>query len=276
MRALLKEAPDTPLAQTVRKQLARQVARRKPWHVGASVAYGYNDNVLGVPSGDVLPADVTTSQSHFVAYGVSGRYDWRITPKNILSSGYVLNGSAYDDVGEADFMDHLFYLDYAQGVRSNVEVGGRLGYDRLFIDGDSLRQEFALRPYTLWQPVAEATIELAYRFAYSEYFTTPTDVNLDRDSQSHSLSVTGRYTIADLPLPDAVRFGDAGALPLRLRFGLSGTNNNADGQDFDYNSYSLAPGVDVSLPHDVMLELSLHTRTHYANDNSLARLVFPH
>ena len=60
-------------------------------------------------------------------------------------------------------------------------------------------------------------------------------------------------------------------MKLRLRFGLSGTNNNADGQDFDYNSYSLAPGVEVSLPHDVILELSLtHTRTHYANDNSLA------
>jgi tetratricopeptide (TPR) repeat protein len=271
LRRLLEEAPEAPLAETIREELARLAPPPKPWHLGASLSYGFNDNVLAVPNALVLPTDVTTSQSHFIAFSADARYDWRITRRQILSPGYVFSGTDYDDIDTVDFQDHLFYLNYAHGLGPNLEAAGRLSYDRLVVNGSGLRDELAVRPSLVWLAGPWGTFEAAYRFADSDWFTTPATTARNRDSRTHTVSVTGFFLIPDLPLPEALRFGDDRPLPVRPRLGYALTVNNANGPDFDFLSHTFSPGVNFTLPYEFLLDLSFDlTLTEYFHRNSLA------
>ncbi|MFQ5939594.1 MAG: tetratricopeptide repeat protein [Alphaproteobacteria bacterium] len=271
LRRLLEEAPEAPLAVTIREELARLAPPPRPWHVGGAVSYGFNDNVLAVPNALVLPTDVTTSQSHFIAFSADARYDWWITRRDVLTPGYVFSGVEYDDVDTADFQDHLFYLNYAHGLGPNLEAAGRISYARTIVNGSGLRDELALRPSVAWRAFRGATIEAAYRFADSDYFTTPTSTARNRDSRTHTASLSGFYTIPNPPVPAWARLGYDGPLPVNLRFGYAATVNAANGTDFDFIAHTISPGINLTLPYEVILDLSFtFTDTNFDKRNSLA------
>lgn len=139
LETLFREAPQSPLARALKgrigevRELQRRGAERRraaarPWRVGGSLALGYSDNVLLLPDGDLnLPSDVTSNQSRFVAFSADPRYDWRLDAESVVSAGYVLQGTKYFSVSEADYHDHVAYVDYTRRLSPDLGITGRAG-----------------------------------------------------------------------------------------------------------------------------------------------------
>ncbi len=272
LETLFREAPRSPLARSLKgrigeiRELRRQGEERrraaaKPWRVGGSLAYGYNDNVLLLADGDLnLPSDVTSNQSRFVEYSADGRYDWRLDARSVVSAGYVLQGTAYLSVGEANYHDHVGFAEYTRRLSSDLGFTGRAGYGKTFLDGKDFSDRLSLRPALAYRPVERTTIEASYALNAIDFSTDPANPAQDRDGLGHTFGAT---LFLDL----------TGVLPTnpRLRADFAYTSNQADGDDFDYGSFAASGGIDLSLPWRVGLSGTFAvTNTNYDNPNSFS------
>jgi len=94
----------------------------------------------------------------------------------------------------------------------------------------------------------------------TEFSTNPSTPARDRDSFAHTFGGTLFYDLKDKMQTDP-----------RLRIDLAYTSNDADGSDFDYGSFSVSGGADLSLPWKVNLSVTYAvTNTNYDNPNSFS------
>ncbi|MDH5747681.1 MAG: tetratricopeptide repeat protein [Rhodospirillales bacterium] len=265
---LLNEAPDSKLAQLVRKKQAeikkaRTAAPPKPWQVGASVTVGYNDNVFLLPEDSLLSptGGISEKESIQTTYSADGSYTWRVSPQDNLTAGYILNGAASVEDDEADYNNHLFFANYSHAIKPGLGASARIGYAKTFVDGDNFRDQVSFRPSLVYKYNDITVLEAAYAYAYSDYDTSPTVAAVtDRDSNAHSLGLTAIFDLSKEVPHD-----------LQVRLGTSYTWNDADGDDFDYRALSFFAAATMSFPYQLTLDIfGGLTKTDYTERNSYA------
>jgi hypothetical protein len=88
---ILDEASDSQVGQILRSRLPRSPSAaqaRKPWYIIASLSGGHNDNVIGLPTGALLPSDLSSKSSAFMRFQFDGGYSWRLNDISSVSAGY--------------------------------------------------------------------------------------------------------------------------------------------------------------------------------------------
>lgn len=192
LKRIMIETPDSRLGRALWGGLASEVQRaqaegaetpRKPWRVSASLSGGYNDNVVALGDGLPLPTDISSKDSPFTQFALGASYDQLLSPDDAITYGYTLNSNFYSDVDGFDVIDQYFYLRYSRRLRHDL-IATLTGSDQYtLVDSEGFRNELALRPALLYQINEYSTVELAYRFAFSDYFSDVAIGVLDRDAK---------------------------------------------------------------------------------------------
>jgi len=261
LRRLSGFTGDSPVTDALRRYLPDQAdvvltPDEKRWRLRVTVGGGWNDNVLAVADGLALPGDVTSRDAWFARIGVAGAYDLLVGERDRLVVGYGLDTLFHEqELNDADLIDQQWYALYQRRLSDRWTASVQLADDYTIIGGDSFRNQISLRPAVQARLSPYFSAELSYRAAFSEYYFDTTAV-LDRDSDTHSFGLTFNY---DLPKTQ-----------LSTQAGLQYTINNADGDDFDFNSTA----VFISLSHPLVFQVDAtvgwtHVFQDYRNDNSL-------
>jgi len=254
---LLREAPESPLARTLREQLARLVPPPpKPGRVTVSAGGGYNSNVIALGDGIPLPSDISSKRSGFSRFTLGAGYDWRLTAGDTLTAGYGFLADVYENVSGFDLLDHFFSVDYRHAFTRDLVATLRLSDELTLLGGDTFRNQVALRPALGYRPVYWAVLELGWSVAGNDYYF-PTIPQQDRDSTTHTVSLLGFFRIPGTRLSG--------------RLGYFHTWNLADGPDFDFETDGFQLGLGHPLPWRITADLLwTHTFDRYAHLNSLA------
>jgi Flp pilus assembly protein TadD len=90
LNTLMQDAPNSPSGVVLRDTLRRAAAaaprqKSKPWFGSFSISGGNNSNVIGLPEGSVLPADVSSKRSNFIRTQADAGYNFRIDPDSALT-----------------------------------------------------------------------------------------------------------------------------------------------------------------------------------------------
>ncbi len=264
---LLNEAPNSKLALTIKKKRDKILKARaaaapaRPWQLGASVSFGYNDNVFLLPENSLMtPSEISEKESVQTTYTAGGSYNWRVSPKAMLTAGYGLSGVSSFEDDEADYNNHLFFANYARVIKPGLGMSTRLSYDKTFVDSDNFLDRISFRPSLTYRYNGITVLEAAYTYANSDYETSPPAAVRDRDSNTNTLGIT-----AILDLSKEVPFD------LQLRVGASHTWNDADGDDFDFRAFALFASGTFTLPYQLTLDAyGGMTRTAFTERNSFA------
>jgi tetratricopeptide (TPR) repeat protein len=256
--ALLRDAPEAPLTRALIEQLSRLAPppTEKPWSLVVSSSGGFNSNVIALGDRVPLPAGISSKRSGFARFTLNASYDWRLAEAATLTGGYGLLADVYENVSNFDLLDHFFYLDYRHAFTRDLAVALRLSDELTLVGGSSFRNQVGLRPALSYRLLDWAVTEVAYSFAWSDYFFSVPSVQ-DRDGITHTVA-----WINYLLVPGT---------QLQARLGYFHTWSNADGGDFDYRTNGLVVGLSHPLPWRITGEVS-YTRTfdRYDNPNSLA------
>jgi tetratricopeptide (TPR) repeat protein len=260
LQALLNQSPDSPSARALQSQLDRGTqARRpghKPWRISASAGGGFNDNVIGLGEGVVLPADISDEKSAFSQFTFNGDYEWRLTGTDTIIAAYAFRTDLYDKIDSADLMDHNFAVTYRRRFAPKFASSLQVSDQYSLLDGDSFRNQVTLRPSAAYRLADWVTAELAYSFAVSDYSVNTTEVQ-DRDSRTHTVAFNA--------------FLKAPKTDLQGRITAFRLENNANGADFDFDSTGVSLAVSHPLVWGITGELT-YTRSYdrYDNPNSLS------
>ena len=250
LERIRREAPDSPVAK------ALGAPPRQPWRIVVSAGGGYNDNVIGLGEGVVLPTDISDQASPFITATANGSYEWRVTDADSLVGSYAFRTDDYSKINSADLMDHTFSGAYRRRISRDLSVvfGGAGQYSLL--DDHLFRNQYSLGPSVAYRPADWLITELAYTFSLSVYRGAFTEAQ-DRDSRTHGANLNAYFDVPDTKL--------------QARLGASVVVNNSNGADFDFTSYTLSGSLSHPLVWGVTGEVS-YTRSfdNYHDDNSLA------
>ena len=262
LEALLKRSPDSPPARALQSELDRDAERhhpdQKPWRITASAGGGYNDNVIGLGEGVVLPADISDEGSAFSRFTFNGDYEWRLENNDTVMAAYAFRADLYTKIDNADLLDHNVAVTYRRRFARDVSGSLQVSDQYTFLDGDGFRNQASLRPSAAYRLADWATAEISYGFAVGEYSVDTTEAQ-DRDSRTHTVAAS-----AFLEWPDT---------DLQARVTAFRVENNANGRDFDFNSTGVSLAVNHPLVWGISGELT-YTRSldRYDNPNSLSGL----
>ncbi len=254
LEELEKEAPGSDFVRRLEETLPQP---ESPWLLSTALTYGSNDNVLLNPEGQALAEDVSQTASDFWAYSASVGYEWRITPNDILSPGVFIQGSRYGSIRQADFMSPSGDLGYARRLPFGLEATAGIAYGDTRVDGDGFNETVTTRATLSYRPTDRLTLVAGYRFNGTDYDTEPAETAEDRDSLSHSASLTALVALPDVQ-----------TVKTRLRLGLSQTWNSADGADYDFESRAGTIALSFVLPWLSLAATVSRTESDYDNPNS--------
>lgn len=118
---VLARPPGTPLARLIHERAGPPTPALprpgKPWQLALSLGGGYNSNVIALGDGIPLPVDISSEDGGFGRATIDGRYQWRLTDRDILTAGYVLQTDIYGgSLKRFDLVDQLFYGDLRHRV----------------------------------------------------------------------------------------------------------------------------------------------------------------
>ncbi len=257
---LLKEAPDSPLARTVREESARlAAAREKPWHVGFSVGGGYDSNVI--QHGDkALSLPDTKKRSPFGHFTVGGSYNWRLPREDLLSFGYRFAADTYDHTTHKfDLSDHLGVINYRHIFSQKLTGEVRTSNEFRRLGGSNFNNQWLLRPALAYRLTDWAGTELAVTNAVSKYylpfFKGVGAHDRDRDNHSHTLSLTPFFRVPGTQLTGAL--------------GYFHDWHQAVGTDYDYQGNGLTAALSHPLPWQIIGQLSYsHSWDRYKHKNT--------
>ena len=256
---LLREAPESPLARTLREQLARLAPPPppgRPWRLSVSTGGGHNSNVIALGDGIQRPADISSQWSAFARFALNAAYDWRPSPTDTVTAGYAFLADVYSRVHSFDLQDHAVAVDWRRAFTPDLAATVRLGDQFTLVGDNAYRNQATLRPALAYRLTGWAVAEAAYSLAVSDYYFATPSVQ-DRDGTSHTVALT-----TDLVAPGT---------RLRTRLGYFHVWNRADGDDFVFQTNGLLAGVSYPLGRGITGDVT-YTRTfdRYANANSLA------
>ncbi len=261
LASISRRAPQSPLGSVLRRYGLEQPTplptADKPWRLSLSVGAGWNDNVVAVPDGAALPADITDRGSAFGAFGADFAYEVFRTEDDIVTLGYLFASTIYEDsLDEADLLDHYWYADYQRRLTEDWFASMRISNQYTNIGGNSFRNAVTLRPAVSHRFCDWFTAELAYAFSTNEYFF-PTSAAADRDGETHAIAITGYFSIPETELTG--------------RVGYSHGFYATDGSDFDKDSDTVFIGLAHPLPWDFHLSVYYsHVFDDYDNPNSFS------
>ena len=260
LQTLLGLAPGSPLVPSLRDSLARvaRLARaEKPWRVVVSVGGGYNSNVIGLGDGLPLPVDISDQEAAFGRALLDATYAWRLTESDVVTVGYNFQADVYErSLSSFDLIDQNIFAELRHQIRRDFSLGLRVSDEFTLLGGDSFRNQVVIRPSLAYRVTDWAVAELAYGFGVGDYFFTTPAVQ-DRDNTSHTLTLTGYFTVPDTEL--------------QARLGYYLSKNSAEGADFDFSSHGVTLGLSHPLPKDAVIEAYYsHSFNDYDNPNSLA------
>jgi Flp pilus assembly protein TadD len=215
-----KDLETDPEAQAEMGRLLHALERGeslgKRWSIHASLATEYDDEVAQAE------IDTTSGTSDFAlvaefggTYALIDRGEWG------LEVGYDFFQSLYADESDFDLQSHTLMADV---TRELGDAAAGLGYRAAFatLDGDDFLDISALRPSLGWSLTPELYLEFALEAQDRDFDDS------DRDADRL------RYGLAAFVFP-----GNAS----RLRLAANWIEDDADGNEFDFDGYELAIGV---------------------------------
>ena len=208
-----------------------------------------------------MPNNGDRQGSAFLNFALDATYNWQRSSGDSYNVGYSFEGDFYKDLSEVNLADHTVFAGYRHAFNERVSGSFRLSDTYTMLGGDGYRNQVAFSPTLSFRHSERAVTELSYSLALNNYqdFNGP-DVQ-DRDGKSHSLTLAHYFS------PKNTRF--------QLRGGAFYTRNQADGDDYDYNSIGLFAGVSHPLPWKTTGDLSyFHSRDRYDEENSLSAPAF--
>ena len=270
LTSLLQDAPDSRTGNVLRNTLREAAAtaprkQRKPWFASASLSFGNNSNVIGLPVGSVLPTDVSSKDSNFIRSQFDTGYSFGLTPNSSITLGYGLTHERYTDVSQFDSMSHNVYGDYRLRVDDEFSGGLRLSHSLSQTEGDTSVQRSGISPSATWRWGESDATTLRYTVSPTNYTSDPSSAVLNRDGTNHVFSLSHSTRIDNEILP----------LGVNAQFGVSRIVNNADGDDYDYNSHGWFVSVSRGFDYDIRASMSFSYQIDdYRNRNSLAGAGF--
>jgi len=259
LEELLREAPDSALAQSVREyfeRTAKAAPVTKPWRISLSTAGGYNSNVIGLADGLPLPDGVSTKRSGFARFSLNTAWDWTLGADDGLTAEYGFLADVYERVPSSDLRSHAVSLEAHHRFTPSLVASLRLGDEYTEIQDESFRNQVTVRPALAYRFTGWSAVEAAYSFTTSDYYASTTPL-YNRDANSHSATVTGYFAVP--------------GTSLQLQLGYFRLWNLAEGRDFDFQTH----GFMVGASHPLIWRISAavqYTRTQddYDHSNSLA------
>ncbi|MBI2926942.1 MAG: tetratricopeptide repeat protein [Verrucomicrobia bacterium] len=257
LEGLLREAPESLVSRALRSRIERLTLRpEKPWQLTLSGGGGYNNNVTGVGQSALLPGEIAGKPSAFARFTLDGSYAWRWSRADSLAVSYSFLSDTYSELPQLDLLDHFWRVDYAHAFGSRVAGSLRLSDEYTLLGGQSFRNQPGVRPALGFRLADWAVSEVAYSFMCPDYYFAAPPIQ-DRDAQTHTVSFTQYLS----PWGERVQ----------LRVGYFHTWNQADGDDFDYQSDGVFGAVRARLFWELEADASYtHTFDRYTNLNSLA------
>ncbi len=232
LKQIMIETPDSAMGRSLWGGLARQAQQaqtsratsRKPWRVSASAAGGHNNNVIALGDGLTLPSDISSKDSSFVQFALGASYDHILQADSSLSFGYSLNSNIYTDINGFDVVDQYFYARYSKRVRDGLIASLTVSDQYTLVDTDGFRNSVGVRPALLYRFNDYSIVELAYRYASSNYYANVTLAALDRDADTHTVSLVGYFRVPNTEIT--------------FQTGYFHVANDTDGANYDSDSDS--------------------------------------
>lgn len=253
------------LRDTLRRAATAPQTARKPWFASRSVSGGDNSNVIGLPDDAILPSDVSSRSSRFIRTQLDVGYGWQLGNNGSLTAGYGFTHESYSEIDEFDSMSNTFYLDYRRRFTDRIEGGLRLSHSLSATDGETSVKQTTVSPSAVYRWSDSDATSLRYSLSPTNYTNDPFRPTLDRDVDTHIITLS-HSTLLDGPV-----------LPLgvNLQFGLTRILNNAEGADYDYTGFSRFVSASRKFPLDITASIAFSIQQdRYTEPNSLAGAGF--
>lgn len=260
---LLREAPNSPVAEEVRRRVAAVLpSTGKRWRVAASLGVGYNDNVIALGDNQPLPASITSKSSPFLRGTVEGEYDVVQNKGSRLTLGYGAVADHFFDVGSQSSQDHQLSADWRFTVLPDLAASLRFSGGTTMVDGAELRRYAGVRGALGWQPLPGLVIEPSAQLLFSDFNRQGVTLDIDdRTGRTMTFAMVGYYK---LPWLDGL-----------ARLGGFYIDGATSGDSFDFHAPGAIAGLQVQLPWQVLgsVEYSFNRAT-YANPDVRATPAF--
>ncbi|HLF96639.1 MAG TPA: hypothetical protein VI457_05805 [Methylococcaceae bacterium] len=224
-----------------------------------AVGGGYNSNPMGLGNIFPLPAGIPNQDSSFFETKADLSYRKLLTQEDLLTLDYAFQAKIYGEAAISrnfDLLDHRASANLRHFVASDLSLALSLLDDYTELGGNSLRNQFTLKPTLAYQLNHWVTGEIGYRFTNEDFYFSSVSLR-DRDNTANGMDLTAYLTI-----PDS-RF--------RGRLGYAYNAADSEGRDFDYFSNALIAGLGYTFPRGISVD-TYYTRTYYRFDhiNSLS------
>ena len=143
---VIQQAPNSPLGTILRGLAPRRRPPGKPWFVTGSIFGGYNNNVIGLADGALLPADISSKDSNFIGTLLRAGYNWRVNDPTLVTVGYDWLTASYTDISGFDAQTHTGYAAVQYRVLPAVILGARLSGAMQLQDLDESITQIQLSP----------------------------------------------------------------------------------------------------------------------------------
>lgn len=257
---ILRTEPGSPVGGVLKSRLKPKPA--KPWSAYASVSGGHNDNVIGLSSELVTPAEITERASGFVGFEGGGRYVHRIDEDQAVSAGTSIRHDRYFDVNDQDVVQGNLEAKYQYAIRQlpgDVIASVSGTYSHLRLGGDKYRDVYGLRPGLSLKPAGHISVDLYAARSWGDVRGSRT-ADPEIASRDSTLTTLGGRMVVDVPGTD-----------ISVSVAYARLHNNADGTDHSYRANQFTVGAQAKVFKDYTLSGQV-TRTNYdySSPHSLA------
>jgi tetratricopeptide (TPR) repeat protein len=229
----------------------------RPLRLGASLAIGHNDNVIGLGNTIPLPADITRKDANFLRAAANAAYTRALTTATSASVGYAGLLDRYDDLAAANLNDHFFYADLLHVLPRRIGISLRLSHQYTEVSGDEFRDQSTLRPALSYRFTENSVTELAYAYAVADYHFPVAFDQFDRDGHVKGFSLVHQFRVPRSPWSGA--------------FGVTHTRNRTRGSDFSFDANGASASASYAFTREVSAGVGVaYTRSKYLNPNSLS------
>lgn len=253
--AVVADQPATAAGRAARGLIEAQLADPRRWSFAASVAGGYDSNVVQLDASQPLPS-VTKRHAVFSQVSLATGYDLLRTHADHVNVSYEIAASFYEGISSFDAIDQRLALRWRHRLNERLALNAALDNRYSRIGGESLSYELTL-PLSLDTRLTDwAVLRLSYAFGYAENFLSVAPT-LDRDGTAHTL---GAMLFVQCPPHGAT-----------ARVGYAHRWNNTKGSDYDYESDIVSAGVNLPLAWRTALDVSyMRLFERYDNPNSFS------
>lgn len=229
----------------------------KPWAFNASLAAGYNSNVIALGNNFALPTDITRQSSQFAQVFAFGHYRLMKDDESSLRILYQHLADFYENLSQMNLQNPLVALEYRRTIHPRLNFSLNISSDNSWLGDNRFSSFSTAKPALYYQANLWNTFELVYAYTHANFFT-PTAAAFNRDGFTHLLSISD---FVSTPNSD-----------LTFRFGYASNWSNTKGSDFAFQGNDIFVGFRKPLIKKLTLEgIYAYGSYRYNNFNSLAQ-----